>query len=64
MSCNAGSWSCYSALRPWPYGPPLRGRAPRGVTGPTVAQGQVNQIQSDRQATAPLGPRLASQALL
>jgi len=26
-----------AALRPWPYGPPLRGRAPRSVGGQRVA---------------------------
>jgi len=24
---------CLAALRPWPFGPPLRGRAPRGEAG-------------------------------
>ena len=26
-----------SALRPWPFGPPLRGRAPRRDDGPQAA---------------------------
>ena len=28
-----------AALRPWPFGPPLRGRAPRSDAGPRVALG-------------------------
>ena len=53
-----------AALRPWPYGPPLRGRAPRGEAGLRVAAcGQAMPVRhivatgplSRSQATAPVG---------
>lgn len=33
MRRTATSLARVAALRPWPYGPPLRGRAPRGNSG-------------------------------
>ena len=33
MNRTALSQPRLAALRPWPYGPPLRGRAPRGEPG-------------------------------
>ena len=53
-----------AALRPWPYGPPLRGRAPRGAAGLRVATcGHALPVRhaapagplSGCQATAPVG---------
>jgi hypothetical protein len=51
-----------AALRPWPFGPPLRGRAPRSDAGPPAAPGQrapapaqSNGARSRRQALAPAG---------
>lgn len=37
MSRTTRSQPGLAALRPWPYGPPLRGRAPRGEAGLRVA---------------------------
>jgi hypothetical protein len=39
---NGNTWShpSLAALRPWPFGPPLRGRAPRGEAGVRAAHGQ------------------------
>ena len=37
MSRTTLSQPSLAALRPWPYGPPLRGRAPRGEAGLRVA---------------------------
>jgi hypothetical protein len=37
-----------SARRPWPFGPPLRGRAPRRDVGPQAAH-------TSLQALAPVG---------
>lgn len=51
-----------AALRPWPFGPPLRGRAPRSNAGPLAAPGlgmppcgQPNGAFQGRQALAPVG---------
>ena len=62
---NANSWSrlCHAALRPWPFGPPLRGRAPRGAAQAPAAREATrparytpaNGPRSGGQATAPVG---------
>jgi hypothetical protein len=60
---DTGSQSCLAAFRPWPFGPPLRGRAPRGEAGLRVACGldpsawrsPGNGPRPRRQATAPAG---------
>ena len=62
---NANFWSrlCHAALRPWPFGPPLRGRAPRGVAQAPAARGAAlparytpaSGPRSGDQATAPVG---------
>jgi len=52
-----------AARRPWPFGPPLRGRAPRSGTGPLAAPGQGRSLcsqsgyvcYSTHQALAPIG---------
>ena len=51
-----------AALRPWPFGPPLRGRAPRSDAGPLASpgrgappRGQPNGALPRRQALAPVG---------
>ena len=52
-----------ATLRPWPFGPPLRGRAPRRDAGPrdAPAQGATPRHhphpagRTRRQALAPLG---------
>jgi hypothetical protein len=51
-----------AALRPWPFGPPLRGRAPRRDAGPLAAHGrgapprdQPSGALPQRQALAPVG---------
>jgi hypothetical protein len=63
MNGALSSHPCLAALRPWPFGPPLRGRAPRGEAGvgsahrhadlgwPRAASGP----DSGGQATAPVG---------
>jgi len=33
MIYSPESQTCLAALRPWPFGPPLRGRAPRSEAG-------------------------------
>ena len=40
-----------AALRPWPFGPPLRGRAPRSDAGPQPAR----SLGPPPQTTAPVG---------
>jgi len=63
MNRSPASHPCLAALRPWPFGPPLRGRAPRGEAGGPVAHGQANPARlppasgprSGGQATAPVG---------
>jgi hypothetical protein len=54
--------SGHAPLRPWPFGPPLRGRAPRGVPGGLPPQRQAAPTREGRinaspqcQATAPVG---------
>ena len=49
-------------LRPWPFGPPLRGRAPRGEAGGLPPQRQATpprdgrtSASPHRQAAAPVG---------
>jgi hypothetical protein len=52
-----------AALRPWPFGPPLRGRAPRGEAGLGAAHRPASPARltaasdhsSSVQATAPVG---------
>jgi len=53
-----------AALRPWPFGPPLRGRASRCDAGPLAAPDlgahlcdQPNGVLPGRQALAPSSPR-------
>jgi len=54
---------CLAAFRPWPFGPPLRGRAPRGEAGVPAAHMQANPARlppargsrSGAQATVPVG---------
>lgn len=41
-------------LRPWPFGPPLRGRAPGRYADPLVANPKVGQ-SARVQALAPVG---------
>ena len=52
-----------AALRPWPFGPPLRGRVPRGEAGAPAAHGLASPARlslasythAGRQATVPVG---------
>ena len=54
---------CLAAFRPWPFGPPLRGRALRGEAGALAAHGQASLaglppasgLCSGAQATVPVG---------
>jgi hypothetical protein len=39
-------------LRPWPYGPPLRGRAPHPNAGRAVDPGDARRHVRDNRATA------------
>ena len=63
MSRSLASHPCLAALRPWPFGPPLRGRAPHGEAGVRAAHKQANLARlpsssgprSGGQATAPVG---------
>ena len=64
MNRTTRSQPSLAALRPWPYGPPLRGRAPRGEAGLRVApRSQAVPVRhtassgplSGGQATAPVG---------
>jgi|WetSurMetagenome_2_1015567.scaffolds.fasta_scaffold152776_1 hypothetical protein len=58
MNGNTGSDPSLAALRPWPFGPPLRGRAPRGEAGVRAAHGRnipANGPRVGGQATAPVG---------
>jgi len=58
MKRSPSSRPCLAALRPWPFGPPRRGRAPRGAAGAPAARGQASPVWS---ATAS-GPRKSGQA--
>ena len=62
MSCSSSIRSVRAALRPWPFGPPLRGRAPRGTARARAAHRLATPSHSapasvgpSRQATAPVG---------
>lgn len=63
MNRTPSSHPCLAALRPWPYGPPLRGRAPHGEAGVGATPGTadlapstaVSGLGSGGQATAPVG---------
>jgi hypothetical protein len=63
MSHSLASHPCLAALRPWPFGPPLRGRAPRGEAGVRAAHRHASLARlpsangpcSGGQATAPVG---------
>jgi hypothetical protein len=63
MNRSPSSHPCLAALRPWPFGPPLRGRAPRGEAGVPAAHRQASSAwsapasgpRSGDQATAPVG---------
>ena len=60
---DTGFQSCLAALRPWPFGPPLRGRAARSEAGlrvacgldPTARRTPTNGPLPNCQATAPAG---------
>ena len=48
-------------LRPWPFGPPLRGRAPHhdaGMAGPPSTQG--HGLRATPSASAPVGGSASS----
>lgn len=62
MSGAARSQSCLAALRPWPFGPPLRGRAPHSEAGLVAAKPQTSSHSSAMQP-APDGS-LASPGLI
>ena len=63
MNGNTWSYPSLAALRPWPFGPPLRGQAPRGEAGVRAARGQAIPARhtpasgphSGAQAAAPVG---------
>ena len=62
MNCNNWSHPSLAAFRPWPFGPPLRGRASRSDAGPLAAPDlgahlcdQPNGVLPGRQALAPVG---------
>ena len=60
MNSTTRSQPVLAALRPWPYGPPLRGRAPRGEAGLRVApRGQAVPARHTA-ATGPLSSGLAT----
>ena len=54
MSGAPRSQSCLAVLRPWPFGPPLRGRAPHGEAGLAAAHAQTT-ARSSTQLPAPDG---------
>jgi hypothetical protein len=49
---------CLAALRPWPFGPPLRGRAPHGEAGGSATHREAGVAARP----APSGPRAGGQA--
>jgi hypothetical protein len=62
MNHSPESRTVVAALRPWPFGPPLRGRAPRSDDGPQAAPGLGAPLRGQsictvprRQALAPVG---------
>jgi hypothetical protein len=54
--------SCLAVLRPWPFGPPLRGRAPHSEAGLVAAHAQTTAHSSAMQP-APNG-NLASPGII
>jgi hypothetical protein len=44
-----------AALRPWPFGPPLRGRAAHSAAGPQAARRRASWVLRASPATAPVG---------
>jgi len=42
-----------AALRPWPFGPPLRGRAPRRDAGPLAALGLGARLRGQASGALP-----------
>jgi hypothetical protein len=56
MNRNTECLTTVAALRPWPFGPPLRGRAPRSDGGQRVAPWRTFRFACARQkTTAPVG---------
>jgi len=53
MNDNSSFCSGLAALRPWPFGPPLRGRAPRGEARARATPG--SNAHSGRLPAAPVG---------
>jgi hypothetical protein len=53
MKPASGIASCVGVLRPWPYGPPLRGRAPHPNAGRAVDPGHARRHIQGNRATAP-----------
>lgn len=51
MTCSLKSPLGVAALRPWPFGPPLRGRASRS----DAKRPSAHQTTGTSQATAPVG---------
>lgn len=50
-----------AVLRPWPFGPPLRGRAPQHDAGTQIAPGTGNPLGLTGSSTAaPTGGRASS----
>lgn len=46
MNGNHRFYPSLGAFRPWPFGPPLRGRAPRAEARVPAAHGQANARES------------------
>ena len=53
MSCDLSI--CLIDLRPWPFGPPLRGRAERSDAGSQAAHRPPSPVVRTGLATAPVG---------
>ena len=58
MNGSSRSRLCLAAFRPWPFGPPLRGRAPRGEAQAPAARGAALPARQP----PPSGPRPGGQA--
>lgn len=60
MNRTTRSQPSLAALRPWPYGPPLRGRAERGEAGLRVATRGLSVQARHTAAADPLSCGLAT----
>jgi hypothetical protein len=62
MNRSPESRTGVAALRPWPFGPPLRGRAPRRDAGPLAAPGRSTPPSRGKSTASPARPQALAPA--